>query len=90
MRKTYLHSLLEIPKHLVQVKKMSSAKAGSQAVTWKVSAEGETLVLQSRGKQRKVSSDWEPGVRINSANGCFQGQVMHVWNGMIIGVVLLF
>lgn len=77
----YIHSWKSpnIRKGLAQIKKTPNAKGRGQAVTWKVADEGETLVLQSKGNQREVSSDWEPGVRINSVNRCFQGQVMHAW-----------
>lgn len=43
------------------MKKTPNGKAKGQVVTCKVSDEGETLVLQNKGKQRDVSFDWEPG-----------------------------
>lgn len=62
---------LNIQKSFTQIKKTPNGKAKGQVVNWEVSGEGETLVLQSKGKQRNVSSDWEPGVRTNSANRYF-------------------
>ena len=77
----YIHSWTSpnIWQGTVQIKKTSNAVSRGQAVIWKVSDEGETLVLQRKGKQGEVSSDWEPGIWINSANRCFQSQVIHVW-----------
>lgn len=40
-----------------QFKKNLNAKAKDQAATQEVSSEGEALALQTKGKQREVSSD---------------------------------